>query len=83
MMSSMGLGGEGAKGDMDFMPMMENVMKSLLSKDVLYPSLKEITSKVLAQHSHLFPPGSFLVYQSSYPLAVSSMAIRKQGKSIR
>ena len=55
MMSSMGLGGlggpgggggGGADGDLEFMPMMQNMMKSLLSKEVLYPSLKEITGKV-------------------------------------
>ncbi|ELT92282.1 hypothetical protein CAPTEDRAFT_224754 [Capitella teleta] len=50
MMSQMGLGtggagGGGGGGEMDFMPVMENMMKSLLSKDVLYPSLKDITSK--------------------------------------
>ncbi len=40
-----GAEGEGM-GDADFFPMMQGMMKSLLSKDVLYPSLKEITGKV-------------------------------------
>jgi len=36
---------EGA-GDDEFMPMMQGMMKNLLSKDILYPSLKEISTKV-------------------------------------
>ena len=39
-----GMGGDGQDGA--FMGMMQGMMKSLLSKDVLYPSLKEITDKV-------------------------------------
>ena len=41
-------GGEAAGGQEgeDFMPMMQDLMQSLLSKSVLYPSLKEISSKV-------------------------------------
>ncbi|XP_006817709.1 peroxisomal biogenesis factor 19-like [Saccoglossus kowalevskii] len=31
--------------DMDFMPMMQNMMQNLLSKEVLYPSVKEIVEK--------------------------------------
>ena len=48
-MSGLGLE-EGSEGDQDmgFMPMMQHMMKSLLSKEVLYPSLKEISAKVLA-----------------------------------
>ena len=53
MLGGMGLGagglgaeGEAAGGDMaDFMPMMQTMMKSILSKDVLYPSLKDISTK--------------------------------------
>ncbi|KAH3704464.1 peroxisomal biogenesis factor 19-like [Dreissena polymorpha] len=41
-----GLGMEGMAGSEDsFMPMMQNMMKTLLSKDILYPSLKEISEK--------------------------------------
>lgn len=41
-------GGAGAEGQAeDLMPMMQGLMQSLLSKDILYPSLKEISSKVL------------------------------------
>lgn len=44
-LSGLGLGG--AEGDdTDFMPMMQDMMKNLLSKEVLYPSLKEISEKV-------------------------------------
>lgn len=39
-----GMGAEGP-GD-DFMPMMQGLMQTLLSKDILYPSLKEISAKV-------------------------------------
>lgn len=46
MFSGMGLdGGDGSQDD-GFMPMMQNMMKTLLSKEVLYPSLKEISEKV-------------------------------------
>ena len=44
MFAGMGLNGEG--GEEGFMPMMQGMMKTLLSKDVLYPSLKEINTKV-------------------------------------
>ncbi|XP_045210492.2 peroxisomal biogenesis factor 19-like [Mercenaria mercenaria] len=43
MFSGMGL--EAGGQDDGFMPMMQNMMKTLLSKDVLYPSLKEISEK--------------------------------------
>ena len=49
MMSNMNFGGEGvpgADGEGDFMPMMQHMMKSLISKEVLYPSLKDIADKV-------------------------------------
>ena len=46
MMGNMNMGGPGAAGDMEFMPMMQHMMRSLISKDVLYPSLKEISDKV-------------------------------------
>ena len=53
MLGGLGLGadgagafGGGAGGEMgDFMPMMQTMMKSILSKDVLYPSLKDVCSK--------------------------------------
>ena len=33
-------------GDFDMMPLMQGMMKNLLSKDILYPSLKELNEKV-------------------------------------
>ena len=47
MFSGMGMNGQGA-GE-GFMPMMQGMMKTLLSKEVLYPSLKEINDKVKFQ----------------------------------
>ncbi|KAL8184902.1 UNVERIFIED_CONTAM: Peroxisome chaperone and import receptor [Gekko kuhli] len=41
-----GLGLEdGGEGDGSLLPLMQSIMQNLLSKDVLYPSLKEITEK--------------------------------------
>ena len=41
-----GLGLEEGDGEGSVLPVMQSIMQSLLSKDVLYPSLKEITEKV-------------------------------------
>ncbi|XP_068196628.1 peroxisomal biogenesis factor 19 [Antennarius striatus] len=38
-------GGEGGGDDGNILPIMQSIMQNLLSKDVLYPSLKEITAK--------------------------------------
>jgi hypothetical protein len=46
MANTFGGAGDEAAGDDEFMPMMKGMMKSLLSKDVLYPSLKDISAKV-------------------------------------
>jgi len=43
---AMGGGGEEGGEDGEFMPMMQDMMKNLLSRDVLYPSLKEISAQV-------------------------------------
>ena len=44
MMGSLNLNeGEGGDG---FMPFMQGMMKNMFSKDVLYPPLKEIATKV-------------------------------------
>ncbi|KAF7648453.1 hypothetical protein LDENG_00156830 [Lucifuga dentata] len=37
--------GEGGGDDGNILPIMQSIMQNLLSKDVLYPSLKEITTK--------------------------------------
>lgn len=41
-----GEGGEGGGDDGNILPIMQSIMQNLLSKEVLYPSLKEITAKV-------------------------------------
>jgi len=38
--------GEGGGEDGNILPIMQSIMQNLLSKEVLYPSLKEITEKV-------------------------------------
>lgn len=38
-------GGEGGGDDGNILPIMQSIMQNLLSKEVLYPSLKEITAK--------------------------------------
>lgn len=43
-MSSMGIEGEDG---LDMMPLMQGMMKNLLAKDILYPSLKELNDKVM------------------------------------
>lgn len=40
--------GEGGAEDGNILPIMQSIMQNLLSKEVLYPSLKEITEKVCA-----------------------------------
>lgn len=39
-------GGNGGGDDNNILPIMQSIMQNLLSKEVLYPSLKEITTKV-------------------------------------
>lgn len=41
-----GLGMDEGEGEGNILPIMQSIMQNLLSKDVLYPSLKEITEKV-------------------------------------
>lgn len=41
-----GLGMDEGDGEGTILPIMQSIMQNLLSKDVLYPSLKEITEKV-------------------------------------
>ena len=40
-------GGSDDTADADIIPMMQGMMKSLLSKDILYPSLKDISAQVI------------------------------------
>nr|CAD7576368.1 unnamed protein product [Timema californicum] len=44
MFSEIGLG-DGSGGSEDLIPMMNSIMQSLLSKDVLYPALKDLSDK--------------------------------------
>ena len=37
---------DGDESNSGFVPLMQGMMKSILSKDILYPSLKDIVSKV-------------------------------------
>lgn len=37
---------EGGDAEANFIPMMQNMMSSLLSREVLYPSLQDLASKV-------------------------------------
>ena len=41
-----GMNLEGAEGELNFMPLMQGMMKNLLAKEVLYPNLKELHDKV-------------------------------------
>lgn len=41
-----GLGMDEGDGEGNILPIMQSIMQNLLSKDVLYPSLREITEKV-------------------------------------
>lgn len=47
-LENMGLNENGEAGgeDGNILPIMQSIMQNLLSKEVLYPSLKEITDKV-------------------------------------
>lgn len=45
-MSDMNLAG-GSDGELDFLPLMQGMMQNLLSKDILYPALKDLKEKVV------------------------------------
>ncbi|KAF7235555.1 Peroxisomal biogenesis factor 19, partial [Varanus komodoensis] len=51
-----GLGLEEGEGDGSLLPLMQSIMQNLLSKDVLYPSLKEIAEKASAPPGCARPP---------------------------
>ncbi|XP_043818933.1 peroxisomal biogenesis factor 19-like [Dromiciops gliroides] len=60
--------GEG-EGEGNILPIMQSIMQNLLSKDVLYPSLKEITEKYpewLQSHREALPPEQFEKYQEQH-----------------
>ncbi|XP_042296347.1 peroxisomal biogenesis factor 19 [Sceloporus undulatus] len=66
-----GLGLEDGEGDGNLLPLMQSIMQNLLSKDVLYPSLKEITEKYpewLQTHRESLSPEQFEKYQQQHSI---------------
>ncbi|KAM9294710.1 peroxisomal biogenesis factor 19 [Gastrophryne carolinensis] len=66
-----GLGMDEAEGEGNILPFMQNIMQNLLSKEVLYPSLKEITDKYpewLQSHRDTLPPQEHQRYQEQHNL---------------
>ncbi|XP_009463254.1 PREDICTED: peroxisomal biogenesis factor 19 [Nipponia nippon] len=64
-----GLGLEESDGESSVLPVMRSIMQSLLSKDVLYPSLKEITEKYpewLRQHGEALPAEQYERYRAQH-----------------
>ncbi|XP_029083211.1 peroxisomal biogenesis factor 19 isoform X1 [Monodon monoceros] len=64
-----GLGMDEGDGEGTILPIMQSIMQNLLSKDVLYPSLKEITEKYpewLQTHRESLPPEQFEKYQEQH-----------------
>ncbi|XP_051989905.1 peroxisomal biogenesis factor 19-like [Xyrauchen texanus] len=61
--------GEGSGEDGNILPIMQSIMQNLLSKEVLYPSLKEITEKYpewLDSNRQSLPPDQFTQYEQQY-----------------
>ena len=52
-MSDMNLAGS-SDGELDFLPLMQGMMQNLLSKDVLYPALKDLKEKVVIQVTYMY-----------------------------
>ncbi|NP_001088821.1 uncharacterized protein LOC496096 [Xenopus laevis] len=66
-----GLGMNDADGDGNILPLMQNIMQNLLSKEVLYPSLKEITEKYpewLRTHRDSLPVEEYNKYKEQHNL---------------
>lgn len=66
-----GLGMDEGDGEGNILPIMQSIMQNLLSKDVLYPSLKEITEKYpewLQSHRESLPPEQFEKYQEQHSI---------------
>ncbi|NXS74796.1 PEX19 factor, partial [Pandion haliaetus] len=64
-----GLGLEEGDGEGSVLPVMRSIMQSLLSKDVLYPSLKEITEKYpewLRRHGEALPAEQYERYRAQH-----------------
>uniref|UniRef100_G1NV91 Peroxisomal biogenesis factor 19 n=2 Tax=Myotis TaxID=9434 RepID=G1NV91_MYOLU len=63
------LGMDEGDAEGNILPIMQSIMQNLLSKDVLYPSLKEITEKYpewLQGHRESLPPEQFEKYQEQH-----------------
>ncbi|KAI4873169.1 hypothetical protein NFI96_003291 [Prochilodus magdalenae] len=63
--------GEGAGEDGNILPLMQSIMQNLLSKDVLYPSLKEITEKYpewLNSNRQALPPEELHRYEQQHKI---------------
>ncbi|XP_030631126.1 peroxisomal biogenesis factor 19 [Chanos chanos] len=61
--------GEGGAEDGNILPIMQSIMQNLLSKDVLYPSLKEITEKYpewLNANRQSLPPDQYRRYEEQH-----------------
>ncbi|NP_001089075.1 peroxisomal biogenesis factor 19 L homeolog [Xenopus laevis] len=66
-----GLGVDETDGDGNILPLMQNIMQNLLSKEVLYPSLKEITEKYpdwLRSHRDSLPAEEYNKYKEQHKL---------------
>ncbi|KAM4661898.1 peroxisomal biogenesis factor 19 [Discoglossus pictus] len=65
------LGIEDGDGEGNILPLMQNIMQNLLSKEVLYPSLKEITDKYpewLQTHQDTLPAEEYRKYQEQHTI---------------
>ncbi|XP_043915334.1 peroxisomal biogenesis factor 19 [Protopterus annectens] len=66
-----GLGTDDEAGDGGILPIMQTIMQNLLSKDVLYPSLKEITEKYpewLTLHRDNVPSEQYQKYEQQHSI---------------
>ncbi|NXA43456.1 PEX19 factor, partial [Eudromia elegans] len=64
-----GLGLDEGDGEGNILPIMQNIMQNLLSKEVLYPSLKEITEKYpewLRRHRDALPAEQYERYREQH-----------------
>lgn len=69
-MSDMNLAG-GSDGELDFLPLMQGMMQNLLSKDVLYPALKDLKEKYpawLEENRASLPSEELDRYRKQYDL---------------
>ncbi|GCC41052.1 hypothetical protein chiPu_0025462, partial [Chiloscyllium punctatum] len=67
----LGLAEGGVEAEGSFLPIMQTIMQNLLSKDILYPSLKEITDKYpdwLAAHRDALPVEEFRRYEQQHTI---------------